>query len=53
MVGLLLGDGILNTNPPRGGVSGGTYFKLAQEMNHFNYLEHVFDLFSAYENGYT
>lgn len=41
MVGLLLGDGSL-VKKYKG---GGTYFKFAQGLIHFGYLEHVFSLF--------
>lgn len=43
MVGLLLGDGTLVKKY----TGGGTYFKFAQGMIHFDYLQHVFDLFKS------
>lgn len=39
MVGFLLGDGTLVKKYQ----GGGTYFKYAQGMVHFDYLNHVFD----------
>jgi hypothetical protein len=42
----MLGEGLLVKKY----VGGGTYFKFAQSMIHFDYLRHVFDLFISEVN---